>query len=117
VIDAFQPVSTGCRRQLAARSCRASARLHSIDGKKAEVGNGEQAAKIAREIEQGSFRGDRRAQSRSSRRRPSSPAAATGSGAPLRLRSSARWARAGLYEGREIGDRGSVGLIAHMRTD
>ncbi len=98
-----------------------SARLHSADGKKAEVGDGERAARIVRDLETGRFT-VAKVERKESRQRPAPPFI------PSRLQQEAarRYGFAvkrtmslaqGLYEGRDVGDRGSVGLITYMRTD
>ncbi len=97
------------------------ARLHRIGGKKAEVGNGEQAATIVQALESGRFVVGK-VERKESRQRPSPPfitsrlqqeAARRFGFSVKRTMSLAQ----GLYEGRDIGDRGSVGLITYMRTD
>ncbi|HEX7184112.1 MAG TPA: type I DNA topoisomerase [Thermoanaerobaculia bacterium] len=98
-----------------------NARLHRVEGKKAEVGNGEEAAKIVRGLESGRFvvaKVDRK----ESKQRPAPPfitsrlqqEGARRFGFPVKRTMSLAQ---GLYEGREIGGRGSVGLITYMRTD
>jgi DNA topoisomerase-1 len=98
-----------------------AARLARIDGRKSEVPNGEQAARIVAELESGSFR-VKSVERKESQQRPHAPfitsrlqqeAARRFGFAVKRTMSLAQ----GLYEGREIGDRGSVGLITYMRTD
>jgi DNA topoisomerase-1 len=122
-IDAFEPVEYWLLdAELAAAAPPAfTARLHRIDGKKAEVGNGERAAAIARDLESGRFRvaGVER---KESKRHPAPPfitsrlqqAAARRHGFSVKRTMSVAQ---GLYEGREIGDRGALGLITYMRTD
>ena len=97
------------------------ARLHRISGKKAEVDNGEQAAQIVRALETGRFTVGK-VERKESKQRPSPPfitsrlqqeAARRYGFAVKRTMSLAQ----GLYEGREIGDRGAIGLITYMRTD
>ncbi len=96
------------------------ARLHRIDGKKAEVDNGEQAAKIVSALESGRFVVGK-VERKESKQRPSPPfitsrlqqeAARRFGFSVKRTMSLAQ----GLYEGRDIGDRGAVGLITYMRT-
>ncbi len=98
-----------------------TARLSRIDGKKAEVATGEQAAEIVRGLEAGRFR-VAAVEKKRSQQKPGSPfitsrlqqeAARRFGFAVKRTMSLAQ----GLYEGREIGDRGAVGLITYMRTD
>jgi DNA topoisomerase-1 len=97
------------------------ARLHRIEGKKAEVGNGEQAGKIVRDLETGRFVVEK-VERKESRQKPQPPfitsrlqqeAARRYGFAVKRTMSLAQ----GLYEGREVGDRGAIGLITYMRTD
>src|SRR5262249_41522821 len=98
-----------------------SARLHRTDGKRAEVADGETAARIVRALESGRFVVGP-VERKESKQRPSPPfitsrlqqeAARRFGFAVKRTMSLAQ----GLYEGREIGDRGSVGLITYRRTD
>ncbi len=98
-----------------------NARLHRIDGKKAEVDNGEDAARIVRDLESGRFV-VAKVERKESRQRPAPPfitsrlqqeAARRFGFSVKRTMSLAQ----GLYEGRDIGDRGSIGLITYMRTD
>ena len=96
-------------------------RLQKIDGRKAEVGDGETAARIVRELESGRFR-VAAVERKQSQQRPSPPfitsrlqqEAARRFGLPVKRTMSLAQ---GLYEGRDVGDRGSVGLITYMRTD
>ena len=98
-----------------------TARLHRIDGKKAEVGNGTDAAKIVRDLEGGRFVVGK-VEKKESKQRPSPPFITS----RLQQEAARRYGFAvkrtmalaqGLYEGREVGDRGSIGLITYMRTD
>jgi len=98
-----------------------NARLSRIDGKKAEVGNGEDAARIVRDLEAGSFVVGK-VERKESRQRPSPPFITS----RLQQEAARRYGftvkrtmglAQGLYEGREIGDRGAIGLITYMRTD
>jgi DNA topoisomerase I len=98
-----------------------SARLHKIDGKKAEVTNGTDAAKIVRDLEGGRFTVGK-VEKKESKQRPSPPFITS----RLQQEAARRYGFAvkrtmalaqGLYEGREVGDRGSIGLITYMRTD
>ncbi|HVG09976.1 MAG TPA: type I DNA topoisomerase [Thermoanaerobaculia bacterium] len=98
-----------------------NARLHRIDGKKAEVGNGEDAAKIVEALEKGAFKVGK-IDRKESRQRPSPPfiTSRLQQEAARRFGFSVKRTMAlaqGLYEGREIGDRGAIGLITYMRTD
>jgi DNA topoisomerase-1 len=98
-----------------------TARLHRIDGKKAEVGNGEQAAAIVRDLEGGSYV-VRTVERKEAQQKPGAPfiTSRLQQEAAKRFGFSVKRTMAlaqGLYEGREIGDRGAVGLITYMRTD
>ncbi len=122
-IDAFVPVEywvLGADLEGAAPPPFA-AKLARIDGKKAEVATGEQAAAIVRDLEAGRFRVDSVERKRS-QQKPSAPFITS----RLQQEAARRFGFAvkrtmalaqGLYEGREIGDRGAVGLITYMRTD
>jgi DNA topoisomerase-1 len=98
-----------------------NARLLRIDGKKAEVGDGETAARVARDLESGRFV-VAKVERKESKQRPAPPFITS----RLQLEAARRYGFSvkrtmilaqGLYEGRDIGDRGSVGLITYMRTD
>ena len=97
------------------------ARLAQIDGKKAKVDNGEQAGAIVTDLERGGFR-VAKVERKESQQRPGPPfitsrlqqEAARRFGFPVKRTMALAQ---GLYEGREIGDRGAVGLITYMRTD
>ncbi len=98
-----------------------SAKLHKIDGKKAEVDNGEDAGRIVRDLETGSFV-VRTVEKKESLQRPSPPfiTSRLQQEAARRFGFSVKRTMAlaqGLYEGSDIGDRGSIGLITYMRTD
>jgi DNA topoisomerase I len=98
-----------------------NARLSRIEGKKAEVHDGEQAAKIVRGLEAGSFV-VAKVERKESRQRPLPPfiTSRLQQEAARRYGFSVKRTMAlaqGLYEGKDVGDRGSVGLITYMRTD
>jgi DNA topoisomerase-1 len=98
-----------------------NARLSRIDGRKAEVGNGEDAARIVRDLEAGRFIVGK-VERKESRQRPSPPfiTSRLQQEAARRYGFSVKRTMAlaqGLYEGREVGDHGSIGLITYMRTD
>jgi len=98
-----------------------NARLHRIEGRKAEVGNGEQAARIVRDLETGRFV-VAKVERKESRQRPLPPfiTSRLQQEAARRYGFSVKRTMAlaqGLYEGREVGDQGSTGLITYMRTD
>jgi len=97
------------------------ARLHRIDGKKAEVDNGELAAKIVRDLESGRFVVGK-VERKESKQRPQPPfiTSRLQQEAARRFGFSVKRTMAlaqGLYEGRDVGDHGSIGLITYMRTD
>jgi DNA topoisomerase-1 len=122
-IDAFVPVeywNLGARLA-ASGPPPLDAKLFRVDGKKAEVGDGTTAAEIVRGLEGGRFV-VAAVERKQAQQRPSPPfitsrlqqeAARRYGFAVKRTMSLAQ----GLYEGRDIGDRGSVGLITYMRTD
>ena len=97
------------------------ARLHRVAGQKAKVENGEQAAAIVRALEQGTFR-VASVERKESKQRPGPPfiTSKLQQEAARRFGFSVKRTMAvaqGLYEGKEIGDRGAIGLITYMRTD
>jgi len=98
-----------------------TARLHRIDGKKAEVDNGEQAGAIVRDLEGGTYV-VRTVERKEAQQKPGAPfiTSRLQQEAAKRFGFSVKRTMAlaqGLYEGREIGDSGAVGLITYMRTD
>ena len=98
-----------------------TARLARIDGKKAVVDNGERAAAIVSDLEAGSFV-VRTVERKEAQQKPGAPfiTSRLQQDAARRFGFSVKRTMAlaqGLYEGREIGDRGAVGLITYMRTD
>ena len=122
-IDAFLPVEYWVlgARLAAALPPEFTARLHQVDGKKAEVGDAARADEIGRELAGGAFL-VAAVEKKESKQRPSPPfitsrlqqeAARRFGFAVKRTMSLAQ----GLYEGRDIGDRGQLGLITYMRTD
>jgi DNA topoisomerase I len=122
-IEAFQPQEYwNIAAELAAAAPPPfTARLHRIDGKKAEVGDGEQAGAIVRDLESGSFT-VRTVERKEAQQKPGAPfiTSRLQQEAARRFGFSVKRTMAlaqGLYEGREIGDRGAVGLITYMRTD
>ena len=122
-IDAFVPVeywNLGADLEAAVPPPFA-VRLTRIDGAKAEVGDGERAAAIVHDLEAGRFR-VAAVERKESKQRPAPPfitsrlqqeAARRYGFSVKRTMSLAQ----GLYEGRDVGDRGSIGLITYMRTD
>ncbi|MCP4204039.1 MAG: type I DNA topoisomerase, partial [bacterium] len=122
-IDAFNPVEYWIiSADLEASKPPAfTARLQRIDGDKAEVGNGDDAAKIVAALETGDFKVAEIAR-RESKQRPTPPfiTSRLQQEASRRFGFSAKRTMGvaqGLYEGKEIGSRGAVGLITYMRTD
>ena len=122
-IEAFQPQEYwNIAAELAAAAPPPfTARLHRIDGKKAEVGGGEQAAAIVRDLEGGRFT-VRTVERKEAQQKPGAPfiTSRLQQEAARRFGFSVKRTMAlaqGLYEGREIGDRGAIGLITYMRTD
>ncbi|MEO8275660.1 MAG: type I DNA topoisomerase [Thermoanaerobaculia bacterium] len=98
-----------------------SARLHQVEGKKARVTDGTQAATIEKDLLAGAFK-VAAIERKESKQKPLPPfitsrlqqeAARKFSYSVKRTMGLAQ----GLYEGREIGDRGQIGLITYMRTD
>jgi DNA topoisomerase-1 len=98
-----------------------NARLQRIEGKKAEVGNGDDAARIVSALETGKFVVGK-VERKESRQRPSPPFITS----RLQQEAARRYGFSvkrtmgiaqGLYEGKEIGGRGQIGLITYMRTD
>ncbi|NTW78342.1 MAG: type I DNA topoisomerase, partial [Syntrophaceae bacterium] len=97
------------------------AKLHKIDGKKAKVVNGEQAAKLVESLKKASFIVEKL--EKKELKRSALPPFTT---SKLQQEAS-RWLRFSakktmsvaqkLYEGIELGKDGSVGLITYMRTD
>jgi DNA topoisomerase-1 len=98
-----------------------TAKLHRIDGEKAKVDNGEQAAEIVQELGAGRFR-VAAVERKESKQYPGPPfiTSRLQQDAARRFGFSVKRTMGiaqGLYEGKEIGDRGAVGLITYMRTD
>src|SRR5436309_2751347 len=115
-IDAFVPVEYwNLGAELSAKQPPPfAARLQKIDGKKAEVGNGKDAAKIVAELEKGSWK-VATVERKQSLQRPSAPfiTSRLQQEAARRFGFSVKRTMAlaqGLYEGTEVGDRGQVGL-------
>ena len=97
------------------------AKLFKIDGKKAEVSNGEQAANIVDALKKSEFRVDSITK-KETRRRPVAPftTSTMQQEAARKLRFSAKktmMVAQKLYEGMDLGEEGPVGLITYMRTD
>lgn len=98
-----------------------TARLHRIGGKKAEVGDGTTASGIVDDLQKGKFVVGK-IERKESRQKPLPPfiTSRLQQEAARRFSFSVKRTMAlaqGLYEGREVGDRGAIGLITYMRTD
>ncbi len=98
-----------------------TAKLHRIGSKKATVGNGDDAGKIVNDLQTGEFTIAEIVR-RESKQRPAPPfiTSRLQQEASRRFGFSAKRTMGvaqGLYEGKEIGKLGSVGLITYMRTD
>ncbi len=97
------------------------AKLHEVDGERAELSKEEEARSVMEELEGAPFRVERVEQKR--RRRHPVPPFITSTlqqEASRKLAFSARKTMRlaqGLYEGVELGPEGTVGLITYMRTD
>jgi DNA topoisomerase-1 len=97
------------------------ARLHKTDSKKASVPDGEAADRIEADFASGTFK-VAAVRRKTARKNPSAPfitsrlqqEAARRFSFPVKM--TMRVAQ-GLYEGKEIGGRGQIGLITYMRTD
>jgi DNA topoisomerase-1 len=122
-IDAFNPVEYWVIGSdlSAAEEPGFHAKLHRIDGKKAEVGDGETAAKVVEALETGTYKVGS-VEKKESKQNPAPPFITS----RLQQEASRRYGFSvkrtmtvaqRLYEGQEIGSRGQVGLITYMRTD
>ena len=107
----------------AANRVEFKAALRSLKGKrkKMEIPNGEEAARIVSDLEDAAYAVDS-VQKRERRSRPAPPfiTSTLQQDASRKLRFTARrtmMVAQQLYEGLNIGDEGSVGLITYMRTD
>lgn len=96
-------------------------RLHQTDGKKAKVTNGEQAGEIVDALNTGKFV-VKKIEQKESKQHPGAPFITS----RLQQEAARKFGFSvkrtmivaqGLYEGKEIGDRGPTGLITYMRTD
>jgi len=122
-IDAFVPVEYWVlgARLAGAQPPEFLARLHQVDGRKAEVGDAATAAGIERELGAGEFTVVA-LERKESRQNPSPPfiTSRLQQEAARRYGFSVKRTMAlaqGLYEGRTLGERGQLGLITYMRTD
>jgi|Deesub1362A_J573_1020465.scaffolds.fasta_scaffold00317_13 DNA topoisomerase-1 len=100
---------------------RFDAKLHQLDGKKAEIGNEAEAKRIVDEVDGRPFI-VKRVEKKRKTRSPSPPfiTSTLQQEAARKLRFTAKRTMLiaqQLYEGVELGDEGSVGLITYMRTD
>jgi DNA topoisomerase-1 len=122
-IRAFKPVEYWTiEAQLEKEGQRFTARLHQIDGKKAEVGNKAEADRILRDLEGRKTFPVTEVKRRERRKNPQAPFTTStlqqeaakklsfGSKRTMRVAQD-------LYEGIDIGAEGQVGLITYMRTD
>jgi DNA topoisomerase-1 len=122
-IRAFKPVEYWTiEAQLEKEGQRFSARLHQIDGKKAEIGNQAEADRILKDLEGRKSFPVTEVKRRERRKNPQAPFTTStlqqeaakklsfGSKRTMRVAQD-------LYEGIDIGAEGSVGLITYMRTD
>src|SRR5437870_3834025 len=122
-IKAFTPVEYWTIEALLEKSGQKfTAKLHQIDGKKAEIGNEEEATRILTDLKGKKTFGVTEVKRRERRKNPSAPFTTStlqqeaakklsfGSKRTMRVAQD-------LYEGIEIGDEGGVGLITYMRTD
>ncbi|MGI8509994.1 MAG: type I DNA topoisomerase [Gemmatimonadaceae bacterium] len=122
-IRAFKPVeywTIGAQLEKDGREF--TAKLHQIDGKKAEISNGEQARGIITDLASVKTFPVTEVKRREKRKNPSAPYTTStlqqeaakklgyGSKRTMRLAQD-------LYEGIDIGAEGAVGLITYMRTD
>ncbi|MDB4888872.1 MAG: topA [Gemmatimonadetes bacterium] len=122
-IRAFNPVEYwSIEAQLEKAGQRFTAKLHQIDGKKAEIHNESEASRIISDLEGRKTFGVTEVKRRERRKNPSAPFTTStlqqeaakklsfGSKRTMRVAQD-------LYEGIEIGPEGAVGLITYMRTD
>ncbi len=124
-IEAFEPQEYWTIEELVRNSAGDdtpfTATLSKIDGKKAKIENGEQAEKIRQTLQ--AARQEVLAVEKKSRKRRPSPPYTTSTlqqAAASQLRFTAKKTMRvaqQLYEGVEVSDEGSVGLITYMRTD
>ena len=122
-IKAFKPVEywTVQAHLAAAEPPLFGANLLKRDGKRADVGTQDEADAVRQDLESAAFRVDK-VQARERKRRPVPPfiTSKLQQDAFRKLRFPVRktmQVAQKLYEGMELGDEGSVGLITYMRTD
>ncbi len=122
-IRAFNPVEYWSIEALLEKAGqRFTAKLHQIDGKKAEIHNESEASRIISDLEGRKTFGVTEVKRRERRKNPSAPFTTStlqqeaakklsfGSKRTMRVAQD-------LYEGIDIGPEGAVGLITYMRTD
>ncbi|CAN5366849.1 type I DNA topoisomerase [soil metagenome] len=122
-IRAFNPVEYWTiEAALEKASQRFTAKLHQIDGKKAEIGTEAEAQRVLSDLEGRKTFGVTEVKRRERRKNPSAPFTTStlqqeaakklsfGSKRTMRVAQD-------LYEGIDIGPEGAVGLITYMRTD
>ncbi len=122
-IRAFTPVEYWTVEALLEKEGqRFTAKLHQIDGKKAEIGTEAEAARVLSDLEGRTTFGVTEVKRRERRKNPSAPFTTStlqqeaakklsfGSKRTMRVAQD-------LYEGIDIGPEGAVGLITYMRTD
>jgi DNA topoisomerase-1 len=122
-IRAFNPVEYWTiEAALEKASQRFTAKLHQIDGKKAEIGTEAEANRVLSDLEGRKSFGVTEVKRRERRKNPSAPFTTStlqqeaakklsfGSKRTMRVAQD-------LYEGIDIGPEGAVGLITYMRTD
>ena len=122
-IKAFNPMEYWTVEALLEKAGqRFTAKLHQIDGKKAEIANESEASRILGDLEGRKTFGVTEVKRRERRKNPSAPFTTStlqqeaakklsfGSKRTMRVAQD-------LYEGIEIGPEGAVGLITYMRTD
>ncbi|MEP6729314.1 MAG: type I DNA topoisomerase [bacterium] len=122
-IRAFNPVEYWSIEALLEKAGqRFTAKLHQIDGKKAEIHNESEATRILSDLEGRKTFGVTEVKRRERRKNPSAPFTTStlqqeaakklsfGSKRTMRVAQD-------LYEGIDIGPEGAVGLITYMRTD
>ncbi len=122
-IRAFKPVEYWTVEALLEKAGqRFTAKLHQIDGKKAEIHDKAEADRILADLEGRKTFGVTEVKRRERRKNPSAPFTTSTlqqEGAKKLGFGSKRTMRVAqdLYEGMDLGDEGAVGLITYMRTD
>ena len=122
-IRAFNPVEYWTIEALLEKAGqRFTAKLHQIDGKKAEIGTEAEANRVLADLEGNKIFGVTEVKRRERRKNPSAPFTTSTlqqEGAKKLSFGSKRTMRVAqdLYEGIELGPEGAVGLITYMRTD